>query len=219
LGARSSLTTEADHVDTGRSAVLHDVNADERRDGGVVVVRWPEEMRLLEHSVALGMPRLLLVEDGTEPPEVTDTLEDWIRLSADDRDRQARMATLRRRAGQGVVPVFDGMCRLGFGEAWAPLSPIEYRLAAELVGKFRRIVSNKELTVSAWGDSPPRPNALRVHLTRLRRRLEPIGLEILTIRCQGHIMQESGSPRSLTGSWPVVGPPADPGSSLAAQME
>ena len=218
MAARSSLTSEAD-VDAGRSAVLRDVSSDDRREGGVVVVRWPEEMRLLEHFVALGMPRLLVVEDGTEPPEVTDTLEDWIRLSADDRERQARMATLRRRAGQGMVPIFDGMCRLGFGEAWAALSPIEYRLAAELVGKFRRIVSNKELTVSAWGDSPPRPNALRVHLTRLRRRLEPIGLEILTIRCQGHIMQESGSPRSLTGSWPVIGPQPVLGSSLAAEME
>jgi two-component system OmpR family response regulator len=218
LAARSSLTSEAD-VDGGRSAVLRDVKADDRREGGVVVVRWPEEIRLLEHSVALGMPRLLVVEDGTEPPEVTDTLEDWIRLSADERERQARMATLRRRAGQGMVPIFDGRCRLGFGEAWAALSPIEYRLAAELVGKFRRIVSNKELTVSAWGDSPPRPNALRVHLTRLRRRLEPIGLVILTIRCQGHIMQESGSARSLTGSWPAVGAQPIPGSSLAAQME
>jgi len=218
LAARSSLTTEAD-VDAGQSAVLRDINADERRDGGVVVVQWPEEMRLLEHSVALGVPRLLVVADGTEPPEVTDTLEDWIRLSADERDRQARMATLRRRAGQGTMPVFDGRCRLGFGEAWAALSPIEYRLAAELVGKFRQIVSNQELTVSAWGDSPPRPNALRVHLTRLRRRIEPIGLEILTIRCQGHIMQESGLPRSLTGSWPVVGAHPDTGSSSAAQMK
>ena len=95
LAARSSLTTDAD-VDAGRSAVLRDMKTEERREGGVVVVRWPEEIRLLEHFVALGMPRLLVVADDTEPPEVTDTLEDWIRLSADDRDRQARMATLRR---------------------------------------------------------------------------------------------------------------------------
>jgi hypothetical protein len=92
------------------------------------------------------MPRLLVVDDGAKPPVVTDALEDWIRESADERDRQARVATLRRRAGQITVPVFDGMCRLGFGGAWAPLSPIEYRLAFELVQRFCRIVSNGELT-------------------------------------------------------------------------
>ncbi len=159
----------------------------------VAVLQWPEEAQLLEHFVALGLPRLLVIDDRAEPPVVTDTLEDWIRESADDRDREARVATLRRRGGHVIVPVFDGMSRLGFGGVWAALSPIEYRLATELVDHFRRIVSDKELTARAWADSPPQPNALRVHLTRLRRRLEPLGLEILTIRSQGHIMQESES--------------------------
>jgi hypothetical protein len=159
----------------------------------VAVVQWPEEAGVLEHFVALGMPRLLVIDDAIDPPVVTDSLEDWIRQSADERDRQARMDTLRRRAGHIIVPVFDGVSRLGFGGAWAPLSPIEYRLAAELVDRFGRIVSDQDLTAKAWGDSPPQPNALRVHLTRLRHRLEPLGLEILAIRSHGHIMQP-GSP-------------------------
>lgn len=157
----------------------------------VAVVQWPEEARLLEHFVALGMPRLLVIDDRVDPPTVTDSLEDWIRQSADDRDRQARIDTLRRRAVHITVPAFDGMSRVGFGGVWAPLSPIEYRLAAELVDRFGRIVSDQDLTARVWGDSPPQPNALRVHLTRLRHRLEPLGLEILAIRSQGHLMQPS----------------------------
>jgi hypothetical protein len=39
---------------------------------------------------------------------------------------------------------------------------------------------------------------------RLRRRLKPVGLEILTIRGQGHIMQESASRPSLPEAWPAL---------------
>jgi hypothetical protein len=37
----------------------------------------------------------------------------------------------------------------------------------------------------------------------LRRRVEPIGLEILTIRSRGHVMQEAGTTRPPSGAWPT----------------
>ncbi len=204
VAARNARRTEAVEVAAQRPTGHPDIHADERGAAAVAVVQWPEEKRLLEHFVALGRPRLLVIDDRAEPPDVTDTLEDWVRESADERDRQARIDTLSRRAGQVMVPVFDGMCRLRFGDLWAPLSPIEYRLALEMVERFRRIVTNRDLAARAWGDSPPQPNALRVHLMRLRRRLKPLGLEILTIRGQGHVMQESGSRPSLPETWPAL---------------
>lgn len=174
-------------------------------DGGaaIALVRWPQDAEMLDRLGTFGHPRLLLVDPDADPPVVTDLLEDWIRLPADDRDIQTRVASLRRRVGQQRIPVFDGACRVGFGGGWAPLSPIEYSLASVLVERFGYLVADKDLSTRAWGDATPRSAALRVHLTRLRRRVEPIGLEILTIRAHGHVMQEAGTTRPPGGSWPT----------------
>jgi hypothetical protein len=165
----------------------------------VAVVKWPSERPLLEHLVGLGLPRLLLVAEDADPPYVDDLLEDWLRLPADDRDVQARLSSLRRRAGLGDAPVFDSACRLTYRGAWAPLSPIEYALATLLVERFGRLVSDEELVVRAWTGSPPGGAALRVHLTRLRRRIAPVGLEIRTIRSRGHVMQATTADHAFAG--------------------
>ena len=38
-----------------------------------------------------------------------------------------------------------------------------------------------------------RDAALRVHLTRLRKEIAPLGLEIATVRGFGHVMQETSA--------------------------
>ena len=157
----------------------------------VTVMRWPRDAALMDQFEHLGIPRLVLVDADADPPVLTDALSDWIRLPAEERDVQARVSCLRLRAGQDfVVPVLDGACRLSFRGAWAPLSPIEYRLATGLVEQFGRLVSDRDLALRAWGTRATTSNALRVHLTRLRRRVRPVGLEVIAVRSQGHVMQE-----------------------------
>ena len=46
----------------------------------VVLVRWPEEDARLQQLRADGAPRLLLLNGESAPPDLTDCLEDWIRL-------------------------------------------------------------------------------------------------------------------------------------------
>jgi DNA-binding response OmpR family regulator len=165
----------------------------------VAVLDWPRERHVAEHLAALGRPRLLLVAEGAEPPYVDDLLEDWLRLPAEERDLRARVAALRRRAGLAEAPVFDGDCRLSYRGAWAPLSPIEFALATVLVERFGRLVNDEDLAARAWTASPPGGATLRVHLTRLRRRIGPVGLEIRTVRSRGHVMQAVSANHAFAG--------------------
>jgi Transcriptional regulatory protein, C terminal len=199
----NSLTDGRSRPGAWRSVSRPGIGVDS--DGGptIALVRWPQDEEMLERLGPFGHPRLLLVDPDADPPVVTDPLEDWIRLPADDRDIQTRVASLRRRVGHHRIPVFDGACRVGFRDGWAPLSPIEYCLASALVEQFGYLVADEDLSARAWGDTTPRSGALRVHLTRLRRRVEPIGLEILTVRSHGHVMQEAGATRPPNGSSPA----------------
>jgi Transcriptional regulatory protein, C terminal len=200
---RSPLTEEMTRTGPWRS-VTRPGGPIQTDEGPIIaIVRWPQDAEVLDRLGPVGQARLLLVDPDAEPPVITDLLEDWIRLPADDRDIQTRVASLRRRVGHHRLPVFDGACRVGFRGGWAPLSPIEYRLASALVERFGYLVTDTDLNARAWTDTPPSPTALRVHLTRLRRRVEPIGLEIVTIRSQGHVMQEAGTTRPALGSWPT----------------
>lgn len=49
-------------------------------DHDIVVLRWPEEEAAVERLAAAGVPRLLLVEAGADPPAGGDCREDWLRL-------------------------------------------------------------------------------------------------------------------------------------------
>jgi DNA-binding response OmpR family regulator len=65
------------------------------------------------------------------------------------------------------------------------LSPIDQRLAALLVASFDRGVNEKELFARVF-DSEGEPSKVRVHISRLRKRIEPLGLEITSIRGIGY---------------------------------
>src|SRR5437763_3254886 len=60
----------------------------------VAVLHWPEEAPEAARLAAAGLPRLLLVDAGNDPPESDDCQEDWVRLPADDRDVAARLRAL-----------------------------------------------------------------------------------------------------------------------------
>jgi hypothetical protein len=60
-------------------------------------MRWPSDVERRVELAELGVWRLLVVADGTEPPEVCDA-EDWCWASSDERDVVARLAQLRERA-------------------------------------------------------------------------------------------------------------------------
>lgn len=154
----------------------------------VALIRWPDDEARLAEARGQGSPRLILVPPDAEPPAVADPLEDWVRLPAPDTDVRARVRTLAERAAETRFPhVAEGV--LTYGESWVPVSPVEERLAAELCDRFGVVVSRQALVKAAWPDDPPSRNALDVHVLRLRRRIEALGLEIKTVRSRGYLLQ------------------------------
>lgn len=136
------------------------------------------------------VPRLLLVEADTPAPVAVDPLEDWVRLPVDRNDLQARIdaLTARGRDARRCAPRLDQWGVLRLGDKQVALPPLEARLASVLVNAFRGVVHRDELTRVGWPSDNPGRNALDVHILRLRRRVEPVGLSIRTVRSRGYLL-------------------------------
>jgi DNA-binding response OmpR family regulator len=161
-------------------------------EGAVRLVRWPEEGELLARLRAEGTPRLLLVRPPAPAPEVIECEEDWVRLPADDGDVRARVLALAARSSRHRPgPQVGGDGRLRYGAHWIALSPIEHRLARVLAECFGEVVNIELLAGAAWPSEGINEGALRVHLTRLRRRLRSRGLEIQNVRGRGYLMEHA----------------------------
>jgi DNA-binding winged helix-turn-helix (wHTH) protein len=154
----------------------------------VLLVRWPVEEERRRRLAERGVARLLLVEDDAAPPELMDCLEDWIRLPASDGDRAARVEGLRRRH-RLLAPQLDEDGVLRFGGGWVSMSPLEARLVDVLLDHLGAVVERDVLRQSVWPATSPVANALDVHITRLRRRLAPLGLVIRTVRGRGFVLE------------------------------
>ncbi len=157
----------------------------------VALLRWPDEQARRERLTVAGGPRLLLLEDGASPPSVLDCLEDWIRVPAAEEEVRARVQALsvRREAHSQVVPGIDADGVLRFGGKWTSLPPLETRMTELLLSRFGAVVSRDALAKAGWPDGITGRNALDVHVLRLRRRLEPLGLVIRTVRSRGYLLE------------------------------
>jgi len=156
----------------------------------VVLIRWPGEHDRLEAARAAGEPRLLLVETTTDPPSTVDPLEDWVRVDEDPGDVQARVLVLARRGdGRGEAPTVDDDGLLHYRGRWVALSPLEATIARALVDRFGAVVGRDVLARRAWPGGAPTRNALDVQMVRFRRRVEPLGLEVRTVRSRGYLFQ------------------------------
>ncbi|MDQ2672657.1 MAG: helix-turn-helix domain-containing protein [Actinomycetota bacterium] len=77
------------------------------------------------------------------------------------------------------------------GRRWAPLSDSEWELLVPLVARFGKTVSRDDLVGAAGPDKPIPPAALNVRITRLRHRLEPLGLRLINVRKRGYILDRA----------------------------
>ena len=168
----------------------------------VTMLRWPEEAGRRRSISQSGGPRLLLVAVGEDPPPVADCLEDWIRVPAAESEVRARVDALAARTqahlgtGNGheqpagpPTPVIDDFGVLRLHGAWVALPPLEARLAEALVERLGAVTSRDTLVRAGWPAGAPGRNALDVHVLRLRRRLQPVGLAIRTVRSRGYLME------------------------------
>ncbi len=157
----------------------------------MVLLRWPMERQRRDALADEGRPRLLLVENGTEPPIVTDLREDWIRVPADEVDVKARIDGLAFRCAdeRDDRPDLDPDGVLRFAGGWVSLPPVEGRLMSSLLDRYGAVVSREQLARSGWPDGAPGRNALDVHVLRLRRRIGELGLAIKTVRSRGYLLE------------------------------
>ena len=161
----------------------------ERTNRDVVVLSWPDQAPQRERLERGHVPRLWLVEPGFDPPVGDSCLEDWIRLPADDADVRARLTSLAQRAEHHPLrPTLDAYGQLTHNGAVVILSPVEQHLAGSLIAHFGDAVTEDDLITSAW-DEGGSEQTLRVHMSRLRRRIAPIGLTITSIRAYGYVMR------------------------------
>ncbi len=157
----------------------------------VALINWPEdEPRRLELA-AQHRPRLLLVNAEGPAPIATDPLEDWIRLPAPENDVAARVHALTIRSGsaESPAPRLGDDDLLHHGDRWVALPVIEARLMAALIARVGAVVSREALIRVGWPGENPSRNVLDVHMLRLRRRIEPIGLAIRTVRSRGYVLE------------------------------
>ena len=137
-------------------------------------------------------PRLLLIEEGA-PPEVSDCLEDWVRIPVEEVELALRADALEIRARQhGSVPgppLLDGDGVLRVGANWVSLPPVEARLTTLLLERMGTVVGRESLAKAGWPEGAPGRNALDVHVLRLRRRLDTVGLAIRTVRSRGYLLE------------------------------
>ncbi len=157
----------------------------------VALVNWPEEEPRRLELREQGRARLLLVRPEAPAPLTADPLEDWIRVPADEHDLRARVDALTLRAGNGSTtrPELDADGLLHNGDRWVALPVIEARLVAVLIAKSGAVVGRDVLIKAGWPGENPTRNVLDVHILRLRRRLEPIGLSIRTVRSRGYVLE------------------------------
>jgi DNA-binding winged helix-turn-helix (wHTH) protein len=160
-------------------------------DMDVRILRWPEQADEADRLARLEVPRLLIVESGVPPPTETSCVVDWLRLPADDEDLRARLAALSERTARHPSrPVVDGYGQLSYRGTSVFLSRIDERVTKILVENFGHPVPAEDLIPSVWPQHGTNEN-LRVHISRLRQCIAPLGLNITNIKSHGYVMREA----------------------------
>lgn len=123
--------------------------------------------------------------------------DDYLLKPFEPSELEARLrALLRRSQGEASSEiaigklVIDQARRTAFvGDRALDLRRREWAVLERLVARVGKVVSKDRLTSEVFGyDDPVAPNAIEVYIARLRRKLEPDGPAIRTIRGLGYVL-------------------------------
>src|SRR5579864_3024970 len=129
---------------------------------------------------------------------------------------EARVRALTRRgAGGGPTVVkhgslsFDQVGRIAYvNDQVIDLSARELGLLEVLLQRIGRLVSKEQLVdhLCEWGEEVSN-NAIEVYVHRLRKKIEPSGVRIITVRGLGYCLEKATLPANAN---PIATPAADP---------
>ena len=107
--------------------------------------------------------------------------------------RDLRTAAPEPEPGEDV-PRLDRDGLLRWRDRWVAVSPHEEAALHVLLDRWGRMVPRASLSAAVWPDGLPSGRALNTLVGRLRKRLEPLGLTIETIRARGFLLAVSQPP-------------------------
>ncbi|GAA4083589.1 winged helix-turn-helix domain-containing protein [Nonomuraea soli] len=156
----------------------------------VKFVRWPAESEVRQECQALQHLCLLIVEHGAPPPEQVSIYEDWVRPPIVPEDLRARVRQLAARAVLNEKPVLDPAGILYFREASVTLSLTQCEMLAPLISRYGQLVYRNELKdILERSGASSSSNAIDLHVMRLRRRLQMVGLAVRNVWGRGFVVE------------------------------
>ncbi len=123
--------------------------------------------------------------------------DDYLMKPFDPDEMEARIrALLRRAAGEASPVIRIGALEIDPARATATLNGTglalrrrDWAVLERLAARRGKLVSKERLAAEIFGyDEPVAPNAVEVYIARLRRKLEPGGPEIRTMRGLGYLL-------------------------------
>jgi DNA-binding response OmpR family regulator len=123
--------------------------------------------------------------------------DDYLLKPFEPSELEARIrALLRRSQGEaspvitiGALVVDQARATATVGTRELGLRRREWAVLERLIARVGKVISKERLTAEVFGyDDPVAPNAIEVYVGRLRRKLEPDGPEIRTIRGLGYML-------------------------------
>lgn len=150
--------------------------------------------------------------DRSVPAELLELgADDYVRKPFRGDELLARIRAVVRRQGQPAAAMTRSPAgwqlderrhEIGWRGALVPLTAIEFRLLAALVGRLGELVSHPELLAAGWPDvADPDPLWLKPHLARLRAKLRRLGApEPTPVRGVGYRLEPAASDGRVTES-------------------
>lgn len=189
----------AEDGESGLAMALEESFALITLDVGLPDISGFEVLRSLR-SRGLATPVLMLTARDALDDRVTGLdlgADDYLLKPFEPSELQARIrALLRRSAGAASSVVEVGALTIDLARASASvngrlldLRRREWTVLERLVAKVGKVVPKEKLMSEVFSyDEPVAPNAIEVYVARLRRKLEPDGPAIRTIRGLGYML-------------------------------